>query len=152
MHKNISVTTLPLILLSLIVFSNTGFGNTALNPSGSASDDPKELVLLISNAYDNIHNIIHDPLFGLKTWTEFQDEVDQLVQYWERYKCFDEDTISQSVKDINLNDHHRVCMDIETCLNDFINSLDSGFQPDFELPCDSLGQSIDLLNQLYGIR
>lgn len=108
-----------------------------------------ELVNKLSNKYNQINEIVHDPMFGLLSWKEFLSDVDLMIDYWEMYKCYSDDYIKDYRPSIKLDEHQKICNKIEECLIEFIQSLESGFQEDFSLPCDSLGLSIEELVNLY---
>lgn len=115
----------------------------------SQSSEVPELLLKIQEEYEDIHNIVHDPLFGLKSWMEFQNEVNQLINLWETYKCTFETDILRDYENLNIRDHDFLCIRLEECLVEFLSSLETGFQPNFAFPCDTLGKSIKELVALY---
>ena len=154
--------TLPFKSIFIIIIMLTWFAKAQTNNSVNSyvyvttsvllQDDqstPKNLAKTLQLMYNDLHETIHDPLFSLKTWAEFQNDVDILVQTWEAYKCLNEQEVLNANPKVNLELHRTVLVEIESCLNDFINSLDSGYQPDFEVPCDTLGRSINALTQMY---
>jgi hypothetical protein len=122
---------------------------TSITLLPSQSSEVPELLLQIQEEYEDIHNIVHDPLFGLKSWMEFQEEVNQLTNLWENYKCIPEADIIENHENLNISDHRFISLRLEECLIDFLRSLETGFQPNFAFPCDTLGKSIHELIKLF---
>jgi len=122
---------------------------TSITSLISQSKEAPELLIQIQEEYEDIHDIVHDPLFGLKSWMEFQDEVDQLINLWEIYKCNYEADIIPDYESLDIDKHKFICIRLEECLDDFLRSLETGFQPNFAFPCDTLGKSISELIKLF---
>jgi len=113
-------------------------------------DYPIDNLLEVHDVYNEVHYTVHDQMMGLLHWFEFQEIVDNLVENWDRYDCLSTDQIKANFGNIDLKKHEVLKSEVNYCLNDFIKSLESGYTPDFEIPCDEMGNAMRELIWLYG--
>lgn len=100
---------------------------------------------LLFNAYDlytEIHYTIHDEMFGLREWTDFEDLVNDFICEYEAYDLIHEEEILESFSGMNLENHQSSKDKLANCLHNLLLSFESGYQKDFSLPCDELGSAI----------
>jgi len=136
--KRIEVSCLEL----LQSFSN-------LRESAGVEGYPIDDLLSINTYYNDIHYAVHDKMMGLLYWFEFQDLVDNFIDKWHAYDCIPPSEIQNQFDNINLSQHADLKVKLNSCLDEFIDSLESGYTPDFEIPCDDLGVAIRELMWLY---
>lgn len=106
-------------------------------------------LLNMYDTYNEIHYTVHDPMLGLRNWFEFQDLIDDFIESWDSYLCTQDKEIKTYFTGINLETHTLLKQKLNTCLDNFIQSLDSGYRTDFEIPCDIMGEAVRELIWLY---
>lgn len=112
-------------------------------------DYPIDLLLSLSSRYTEINKTVYDQKLDLYEWMEFQEMVDKFISDWENYNCLSIEDISNSFPNLDKKKHEMSKGKFIMCLEDFINSLESGYRSDFELPCSELGNALDTLTTLY---
>jgi len=112
---------------------------------------PIDRLLHMHITYNEIHYTVHDEMMGLRYWFEFQDIVDEFIEHWEGYDCMGINEIQSYFDNVNPTIHKDLKQTLNTCLENFIESMDSGYRTDFELPCDEMGNAVRELIWLYSI-
>lgn len=110
---------------------------------------PLDQLIELKQSYDLVHEAVDDPMFNLLEWFEFIELVDNMVTTFEKYNCVDNEQIFSFFPKFDDVNHERLKKKADSCLNDFIGSMDSGYQSNFEAPCDDLGNAIDQILTLY---
>lgn len=113
------------------------------------TDYPIDLLIILQKKYKNIHKAVHDQKLDLLEWMQFQDMVNRFVDDWEQYNCLAIEEIELQFPNINKDQHEIFKNNFMNCLDTFIESLQSGYRTDFELPCDDLGDALFSLSSLY---
>ena len=115
------------------------------------SDDVLSLDLIwnMDDLFHEISTTVEDPMFGLYEWEEFEGMVNELSLYWTDYTHMDDEQIAGFYPKLDFGLHSKQKEKVNKCLEDFINSLESGFQDDFKLPCNELGNALKELIALY---
>ncbi len=94
------------------------------------------------DVYEELHETIYDPMFGLLEWFEFKGLVEGFREKLDRINAFEEDENLEMKLYRNSDEYKFYLGNLESCFLNFEQSLESGYQSDFELPCDELGQSM----------
>lgn len=111
---------------------------------------PIDHVLNMVAYYSEINETVHDQMFGLKYWFEFEDMVNAFQSEWQAYDAKRTEEITKCFPFIAEVEHEMAKEKIEECLSYFLASLESGYRTDFEIPCDELGNALYELIILYG--
>ena len=106
-------------------------------------------LLYMYTTYSEIHYTVHDPMLGLRNWFEFQDLINDFIEYWDSYLCTQDQEIQTYFTSLNMEMHTQLKQKLNSCLENFIQSLDSGYRIDFKIPCDEMGEAIKELISLY---
>jgi len=123
-----------------------------LRRSEKIDDYPLDVLWNVHFEYNELHHIIHDQMFGLREWSEFSDMVSDFSDLWVDYKSIPIYDLHKYFPDIDLDEHEEVKKNITICLSKLMDSMKSGYQPDYEIPCDDLGLALDELFTLYGAK
>lgn len=99
--------------------------------------------------YQDMHETVHDQMFGLREWFEFEDVVGNIAEKLESYDEHKIDYINDFFPHINAKIHMEKRDKVSECFLNFLYSLESGYRPDFEWPCDELGAAIYDMILLY---
>lgn len=99
--------------------------------------------------YQELNDTVHDSMFGLREWFEFEDMVSNIAIRLEYYDENDISYINKFFPHIDNKQHIESRDKVSECFVDFLYSLESGYRPDFEWPCDELGKAIYELILLY---
>ncbi len=99
--------------------------------------------------YQEMHHTVHDQMFGLREWFEFEDMVNGVGESLDAYSMLDDSTFRINYPEIDIPKHTLMKDKVNECFLNFIYSLDSGYTPDFEWPCDELGTALYDLILLY---
>lgn len=110
---------------------------------------PIDAVLDMVELYEEIDDTVHDQMFGLKYWFEFEDMVLGFNSEWDAYKKLSIENVTQCFPHIVKHEHDIKIEKVEECLSFFLASLESGYRTDFEIPCDQLGSALSDLLVLY---
>jgi hypothetical protein len=113
------------------------------------TDYPLDDLLNMAEAYEDIEITINDQMFDLQCWFEFEDMLSNYMTSWDKYQTYHIQEIQNYFNYINAEDHQYIKEKIKECTLTFMDSLLSGYQPDFQVPCDELGKSIHDLLVLY---
>ncbi|NNF21492.1 MAG: hypothetical protein HKN67_06095 [Saprospiraceae bacterium] len=108
---------------------------------------------LLFNAYDlytEIHYTIHDEMFGLREWTDFEDLVNDFICEYEAYDLIHDEEIMESFSGMDFTSHQNSKDKVANCLHNLLMSFESGYQRDFTLPCDELGHALLEMFDNYG--
>ena len=106
---------------------------------------PLDDLLSMAEAYEDIEITVYDQMFDLQCWFEFEDMINSYIESWERYKAYKIQYIKSYFTHIDPVKHQLLKDEISECTLAFTDALVSGYQTDFQLPCDELGQSINKL-------
>ena len=101
------------------------------------------------DGYLRVEKTIHDRMFDLKEWFEFEDDVNDFICKWEYYDLQHIQSIQKHFPGINKAEHNELKERVNSCIFTLLKSFESGFQSDFELPCDELGQAYKDLLAIY---
>lgn len=115
----------------------------------NGTEYPLDQILNMVEYYSEIEETVYDQMFGLKYWFEFEDSVNAFQCEWNAYAEIDTVDITECFSSITKMEHDKAKGKIEECLAYFLDSLESGFRSDFEIPCDELGVALDDLLYLY---
>jgi len=110
---------------------------------------PLDVLWRMYQEYYQMHIAIHDQMFDLKEWFEFEDMINAIAKQMEIYTSLEEKQITKLFPNIKIEDHNSHVDKMGDCFLYFLSSLESGYQDDFEWPCDELGTSIYNLILLY---
>lgn len=99
--------------------------------------------------YQEIRETVYDKMFGLREWFEFEDMVGDVAIRLEYYDQHNISYIKEFFPHIEKQAHLESRDKVSDCFLDFLYSLESGYRPDFEWPCDEFGQAIYDLILLY---
>jgi len=99
--------------------------------------------------YEEIHLCVHDQMFGLREWFEFEDLILDLKKKLELYKAVEFRYLHFHYSFLEKKRHNDSLQKVLDCFSEFNSSLESGYTKDFELPCDQLGDSLISLMLLY---
>ncbi len=94
-------------------------------------------------AYQEIKETVNDQMMNLKEWFEFDDQIDRFMCEWDDYDLLDPALMSRYHPEIDRSDRKELGIKMQECLNTFMKSIESGFRPDFVLPCDEIGRVLD---------
>jgi len=89
--------------------------------------------------YQEINTVVDDPLFDLLSWQEFDLLI---VQLEDIKKDYTNKIYIQKPKGLNFSDHEELMQKFNECFVHFKDSTLEAFTPDFEIPCDDLGNAI----------
>lgn len=110
---------------------------------------PIDLVITLQSKYQNINKVVNDQKLDLLEWMEFQDLVDEFIINWEIYNCLSSTEIDLRFPNLDKEQHEQSKNKFASCLENFIDSMKSGYRTDFELPCEDLGDALYSLSKLY---
>jgi len=110
---------------------------------------PLDRLLNLHISYNEIHFTVHDEMMGLLYWFEFQELVEDFIDYWGEYECMDNEDINLNFENIDDELHKGLKDTFNSCLSNFISSLDSANRTDFEIPCEDMGVALRELMWLY---
>lgn len=111
---------------------------------------PLDHILNMIEYYNEIDETVHDQMFGLKYWFEFEDMVKTFQSEWNTYDAIGTTEIGKCFPFITEVEHGMAKAKIEECLSYFLDSLESGYRTDFEIPCNELGDALYDLMIMYG--
>lgn len=114
-----------------------------------ATEYPVDLLWESMDAYMDIKSTIKDRMFNLKEWFEFEDDVTDFICTWEYYDLRHIDEIRYYFPGIKKESHNALKQKLNTCIYSLLKSFESGYQSDFQLPCDELGYAMEDLFRLY---
>lgn len=94
-----------------------------------------------------IEHAVDDPMFDLLVWNEFKHLVCELQNQWIIFSSETYQSLLDSRPGIGFAKYTYYKTPVDECLENFIASLESNYQSDFQIPCDQLRHS--LLNLIY---
>ena len=100
-------------------------------------------------SYEELRNVVNDPMMQLREWYELEDLVDDLSCDWEEYELLYQDLIPIYFPDFDMAKQKDLFRDMYGCINDFKEVMRSGFRPDFIPPCDRMGEVVEENLKLY---
>ena len=103
----------------------------------------------VYDQYCEIDFTISDPMLNLKSWFEFEKDVEKFNELWATYEEVPWEEIQQHFPGITQKEHSYHKQILNQCLDDFIGSLESAYRLDFEMPCEEIGVSINNLIFFY---
>jgi len=112
--------------------------------------DPVDLLWDTYLQYEEIHITVHDKMFGLREWFEFEGMVNGLSEELNIYNSLDFSKVQEYFPNILREKHDNQLEKVNNCFLNFVQSLESGYNDDFEWPCDELGKALYDLLLLYG--
>ena len=106
-------------------------------------------LLITYDLYIEFHRAADDPMMGLYEWNEFVHIYDEMRCQFDRYQiaasmAFRDDRLS-----IEKRDHDSLVLDALACLTRFEVELGEAYSPDFQEPCDEIGEALFNLIGLY---
>lgn len=101
------------------------------------------------DAYNRIKKTINDRMFDLREWFEFEDQVNDFICKWEYYDLRHINEIHEYFPGINKAKHNELKDDVKSCIVSLLESIDTGYQSNFVLPCDELGIALKKLLKMY---
>lgn len=101
------------------------------------------------DSYNRIKRTINDRMFDLRDWFEFEDQVNDFICKWEYYDLRHINEIHEYFPGINNTKHSELKNDIKSCIVRLLESIDTGYQSNFVLPCDELGAALQALLKMY---
>ncbi len=110
---------------------------------------PLDIAWNAYQSYLSVHETVHDQMFGLREWFEFEDMVHTLsadLQYYNNFKLTD---IQTYFPHIDAKAHNEALVAVNSCFYEFLLSLESGYTEEFEWPCYELGEALVKLLELY---
>ena len=110
---------------------------------------PLDMLWNAHDLYKEIHYTIDDPMFGLREWSEFEELVNDFICEFETYDLVHIRQIMEWYSGIDTEQHNASKEKVSECLYNLLISFDSGYQPDYKLPCDELGYALESLFQSY---
>lgn len=126
---------------SMILLNDFKEVRTCFTNSSYLLDDIMETY----KTYLELSEIVHDPMMGLYEWSEFIWLIDQVkckVEIVELQLGSDSDQYA------NIRGMKSAIEKVNYCLKLLDESVQTAFQPNFELPCDETGDALlELINQ-----
>ncbi len=110
---------------------------------------PLDLLWNAFEVYKEIHYTIEDPMFGLREWSEFEDLVNDFICEYENYDLIHNRQLLEYFAGIDLKNHDATKEKLSSCLYNLILSFESGYQADYVVPCDELGEAIQQIFEVY---
>ncbi|NNE27951.1 MAG: hypothetical protein HKN09_13990 [Saprospiraceae bacterium] len=110
---------------------------------------PLDLLWDAHDLYQEINYTIDDPMFGLREWSDFENLVNDFMCAFENYDLMHINQITEWYPGIDVKQHKSSKDKVSECLYNLLLSFESGFQPDYKLPCDELGFALESLFQSY---
>ncbi len=101
------------------------------------------------DAYILIKNTVEDRMFNLKEWFEFEDDINEFICKWEQYDLKSIQEIQSYYPGIKKIKHSQLKQKVNSCIVDLLNSVETGYQNNFVLPCDDLGDALEDLMRYY---
>lgn len=101
------------------------------------------------NLFHEIEGTVNDQMFGLLEWFEFEDLMCGLKTHIEEYNEISINEIQKHFPSINNAEHFQSKQRVLECFSELQRSLNTGFIPDFKIPCNDLKQSLEELFNLY---
>lgn len=99
--------------------------------------------------YDRLNKIIHDQMLDLLEWNEIDMLYDQLDCSWQKYELLYQDLLPVYYPNFDVARQKSIFVEMQTCLDRLRQALDSGFRPDFIVPCDDIGSLIEENLELF---
>lgn len=96
------------------------------------------------DAYQQMKYIVNDPMMGLYEWNEFVGLYKDFKEEFKDYKQMSGPQFENSTR----GEYIQAIAKVEQCIAEFDIALRSAYQPNFELPCDQIGES---LIELFGV-
>lgn len=125
------------------------FENYSLRECLTYTQYPLDDLLLLSQSYSDVNFTVRDPMMDLLEWNEFMGLVDRMVEKWNTYDCRSMEYIQDFFPSIPAKEHQLLKDKANDCLTEFLDSLNSGYSSDFEIPCDDLGNAFSDLMKIY---
>jgi len=110
---------------------------------------PLDELIELKEAYLTVESAVTDPMMKLLEWFEFIDLVDQMISRFEEYDCIQDSDILIVTPDFDVKKHNLLKLQANICIEDLIESMESGYQENFTSPCLELGKAIDNILKLY---
>jgi len=101
------------------------------------------------DVYFEIRNTVKDRLFNLKEWFEFEDYVNDFICKWEYYDLKHFTEIQSYYPGINKAEHSQLKEKVNSCTYNLLKSIETGYQSNFVMPCDELGDALDEILRMY---
>ena len=84
----------------------------------------------------------------LTQWFEFEDVMDDMFASWDAYIANVSD-VPQFFSGFDLSAQFKLHERMQDCKAAFVDALEDGYRPDFELPCDRIGETLEESLGLY---
>ncbi len=99
--------------------------------------------------YHDVRHIVNDQMMDLRGWFEFEDMITEMVARWNQYELIVQDYADEYFPGYNHQEQSVINEEMEGCMSHFIESLESGYRPDFIVPCDQVGYTMEKALDLY---
>ncbi len=99
--------------------------------------------------YHEVRHIVNDQMMDLRGWFEFEDMITEMVARWNQYELIVQDYADEYFPGFNQEEQSIINEEMEGCMSHFIESLESGYRPDFIVPCDQVGFTMEKALDLY---
>lgn len=110
---------------------------------------PLDVLVYTYETIAEIDYTVHDLLFGLREWFEFNDLLNNLNRDWKTYRAYSFSDLVFYNSGLEKESHEAACVKFELCQAVFMSSLESGYQSDFMLPCNEMKLAIEELFMQY---
>lgn len=121
-----------------------------LKESQELTGDPVDILWEMYFHHQDVHETVHDLMFGLREWFEFEDMVKGFSDDINLYNALSEKEIQAYFPSLDVIVHADKLEKLNNCFLNFLLSLESGYRTDFEWPCDELGMALYEMILLYG--
>ena len=101
------------------------------------------------DVYRDVRHTVNDQMLDLREWFEFDDMVTEMVARWNQYELIVKKHADSYFPGFDHEKQMEINTEMEGCLSHFIESLESGFRPDFILPCDQIGYTMEKALDIY---
>jgi hypothetical protein len=103
-------------------------------------------------AYDLLNETVNDQMMNLYDWFEFEDQFNDFLCKWDDYEVVSKRDLKKYYPTFNYDKKEELIVTMNVCIDDFLQSTESGYRPDFILPCDRMGQVINESLLLFAIK
>lgn len=113
---------------------------------------PFDVLWKAYQAYKQVHSTVNDQMMNLYDWFEFNDQINEYMCRWDDYEVLSKNELVKYYPNFDYGKKEELVLEMRGCIEDFMRSTESGFRPDFVMPCDRIGQVLDESLLLFTIK
>jgi hypothetical protein len=93
--------------------------------------------------YKILHNTVNDQMMNLQEWFEFEDQINEFLCSWDNYEVLSQQELFEFSPIFDNKKKNELNVEMRQCIEEFLQSTESGFRLDFIMPCDRIGKVVE---------